>query len=249
MLSACVTTSDSNFARKADPSVAAEKYVQLGLEYIKRNELIRARKHLKRALQLDPQHAAAHAALGLIYHEDAENKLAEKSFKQAIEIDPTYTRGRTYYGAFLFSQERFQEALEQFQLASEDTGYASRDQVFTNIALCHLKLGNNAQALEAYEKTLRLDRFNGRALAGATELLIEQDDFQRAQNYYNRLVRLIAQQGMKHSPQSLWMGIRIARYYGSVAQEESLSTLLAELYPQSAEYRAYKKLRSKGYYQ
>ncbi len=247
-LAACVTTSDSNFARKADPQEAVERYVQLGLEYIKRNELTRARKHLKRALQLDPEHAAAHAALGLIYHEDGEIKLAESSFLKAIELDPDYTRGRTYYGAFLFSQKRYREALVQFQKASEDTAYASRDQVFTNIALCHLKLDQSNMALEAYEKTLKLDRFNGRALAGATELLIEAGDYQKAQYYYNRLVRLIAQKGMKHSAQSLWMGIRIARYYGSVAQEESLATLLAELYPQSSEYRAYKQLRSKGLY-
>lgn len=248
LLSACVTTSDSSFARKADPQEAVERYVQLGLEYIKRNELTRARKHLKRALQLDPEHAAAHAALGLIYHEDAENKLAEEAFKKSIELDPDYTRGRTYYGAFLFSQQRYDEALVQFQTASEDTAYASRDQVFTNIALCHLKLGQRPQALDAYQKTLKLDRFNGRALAGATELLIEADDYQKAQYYYNRLVRLIAQKGMKHSAQSLWMGIRIARYFGSVAQEESLATLLAELYPQSSEFRAYKQLRSKGLY-
>ncbi len=249
LLSACVTTSDSSFSRKADPAIAAEKYVQLGLEYIKRNDLVRARKHLKRALEIKPEHASAHAALGLIYHEDAEHRLAEAAFLKSLDLDPNYTRGRTYYAAFLFANERFDEALKQFQLAAEDTGYASRDQVFTNIALCHLKLEQPREALAAYQKTLKLDRFNGRALAGATELLIDLGDYQKAQYYYNRLVRLIAQQGMRHSAQSLWMGIRLARFYGSVAQEESLATLLAELYPQSAEYASYRELRNQGFYQ
>ncbi len=245
-LTACVTTTNSSFARKANAEEAVEKYVQLGLEYIKRDELTRARKHLLRALELDEDNAPALAALGLIYHEDAEAELAEQSFQRALEIDPGYTRGRTYYGAFLFSEGRYEQALAQFKEASNDTQYSSRAQVFTNIALCNIKLGKRDDALKAYEKTLKLDRFNGRALSGATELLLEQNNYKRAQYFYNRLVKLISQQGLKHSPQSLWMGIRIARYYGGYAQEESLATLLQELYPDSEEYGLYQRMMSNG---
>ncbi len=241
-LSACVTTTDSPFERKADPEEAAERYVQLGLEYIKRDELARARKHLTRALEIDDSNASALAAIGLIHHEEGESELAESSFLAALSSQPDYTRGRTYYGAFLFSEQRFKEALAQFQIAAKDTAYESRAQIFTNIALCNLKLGNNDGALEAYEKTLKLDRLNGRALSGATELLINKGNYKRAQHFYNRLVRLISQQGLRHSAQSLWMGIRISNHYGQSAHANSLGSLLHELYPDSEEYSLYQQM-------
>jgi len=76
----------------------------------------------------------------LISHQDGETEAAETSFLKAIESDKSYTRGRSYYAAFLFSEKRYQEALKQFEIAAEDTSYISRAQIFTNIALCNVKL-------------------------------------------------------------------------------------------------------------
>tara|TARA_R110002073_G_scaffold94774_2_gene220521 strand:+ start:485 stop:1333 length:849 start_codon:yes stop_codon:yes gene_type:complete len=234
-LTACVTTTNSSLTDKADPDIAVERYVQLGLEYIKRDDLHRARKHLSRALEINPLDASANASMGLIYHQEAENEKAEGLFKQAIEFDPKYTPGRTYYGAFLFSQQRYKEALKEFMLASEDTRYEGRAQVFSNIALCQIKLGDKGLATEAYLKALQLDRSNGIALSGVTELYILSGSFDKAQHYYNRLVRLIRENGMKYTPQSLWQGIRIAKYFKSREQALGLVYLLNDMYPESDE--------------
>jgi type IV pilus assembly protein PilF len=239
LLNGCVTSSTSTLTKKANPETAVQRYVQLGLEYIKRDDLHRARKHLTRALSIDPEDASANAAFGLISHQDGERDIAEASFLKAIASDEGYTRGRTYYAAFLFSEKRFKEALQQFEIASNDTGYVGRAQIFTNIALCNTKLHDYDAALNAYQKTLRLERSNGRALSGITELLIQKKDFKRAQQYYNQLVRMIRQQGLQHSAQSLWQGIRIADYFQSNAQEASLVMLLEKNYPNSNEYSQY----------
>lgn len=246
LFTGCVTTTDSAFTRKADTVEAVEKYVQLGLEYIKRQDYLRARKHLKRALEIDEDNASALGAYGLIYHDDGESELAEKAFKRALDIDSDFTRGRTYYGAFLFSEGRYQEALNQFELAAKDVAYAGRAQIYTNIALCNLKLGRNKPAIEAYVKTLKLDRLNGRALSGITELYIEEGDYEQANKYYNRLVRLIASQGIRHTPQSLWQGIRISMHFGGGQQVRSFGNLLEELYPESAEYQQYQLMLGNG---
>jgi type IV pilus assembly protein PilF len=241
LLNGCVTSSTSTLTKKADPEAAVQRYVQLGLEYIKRDDLHRARKHLTRALTINPEDASANAAFGLISHRDGEVEKAEKSFLKAIASDETYTRGRTYYAAFLFSERRYKEALHQFEISANDNGYIGRSQIFTNIALCNVKLGDNDAALIAYQKTLRLDRSNGRALSGITELLILENDFKRAQQYYNHLVRLIREQGLQHSAHSLWQGIRIAGFFKSDEQEASLIMLLETNYPDSNEYSQYLK--------
>lgn len=246
LLSACVTKSNSSLTDKADPEVAVERYVQLGLEYIKRNDLHRARKHLSRALEINPDDASANAALGLIYHQEGENEKAEGLFTKAIESDPNYTPGRSYFGAYLFAQQRYQEALKQFQTAAKDTRYEARTQIFSNIALCQIQLGNNELAIDAYQKSLQLDRVNGIALSGITELYILAGSFDKSQHYYNRLVRLIRESGMRHTALSLWQGIRIANYFNSRDQALGLAHLLNEMYPDSEENTAAHALLSNG---
>jgi len=236
-LQACVTTTSSSLTDKADPDTAVDRYVQLGLEYIKRNDLHRARKHLGRALEINPLDASANAALGLVYHQEGEHESAEKLFITSLESDPKHTPGRSYYGAFLYSVDRIEEALMHFEAAAQDKTYEGRSQIFSNIALCQLRLNNLDEAIVAYTNTLRLDRTNGRALSGITELLIQNEDYDAAQHYYNRLVRLIRERGMQHSAQSLWLGIRIARYYESARQEATLVGLLQQMYPDSEENR------------
>jgi type IV pilus assembly protein PilF len=242
ILQACVTTTNSSLTDKADPVVAVERYVALGLEYIRRNDLHRARKHLNRALEIAPLDSAANAALGLVYHQEGELEEAETYFLTSLETDPNYTRGLSYYGAFLYSVDRIDEALVQFERAAKDTTYEGRAQIFSNIALCELKLGDKQKAIEAYTVTLRLDRTNGRALSGITELLISVNNYEQAQHYYNRLVRLIRERGMKHSAQSLWLGIRIAHYYRSHQQVSTLAGLLDQMYPDTEENKLSKSL-------
>ena len=180
----------------------------------------------------------------MLYSQEGEGEKAEQSYKKALDIDASYTRGRTYYGAFLFSAKRYQEALMQFNMASKDTKYEGRSQIFSNIALCYLKIDEKEKAIVAYEETLRLDRNNGRALSGITEILIQTNRYEQAQRYYNRLIRLIRDQDMKHSAQSLWLGIRIARYYGSHPQAEALSDMLGSMYPESEENEQLQSLYS-----
>ena len=239
LLSGCVTTSDSKLSRNADPDLAITRYVELGFEYIKREDFSRARKHLERALEIDEDNPAANSAIGLIYSRQGEFELAENAFKKALSVDSTYTRGRTYYAALLFSQSRFDDALEQFMRAAEDTTYTARSQIYTNIALCYVRLGNNRQAEFAYERSLQIDRFNAGSLAGITEVLISGNDYQRAQYYYNRLVSQIAKQALSHSAQTLWQGVRIALHFDAKDQASSLAALLKEQYPDSQEYRNY----------
>ena len=52
MVSGCVTTTDSRFAREADRDKALENYVKLATAYIGQGNLDRAEHHLDRALEI-----------------------------------------------------------------------------------------------------------------------------------------------------------------------------------------------------
>jgi len=240
----CVTTTDSPFAREADREKAVENYVKLATAYIGQGNLERARHHLDRALKLDPDDPAAHAALGLIYNAQGESELAEKSFRRALSEDADYTRGRVYYGAFLFAQGRMAEARDQFQAASEDTEYDDRGSVFFNLGMTQERLGALDQAAAAYRRSVELSR-EARALLALSRVLVAQGQFEAASRYYSRLTTIIQRNPrMTHSAESLLTGIQIARHFNDRDQEASLALLLKNEYPGSAEYQQYKVLIS-----
>ncbi len=243
----CVTTTDSRFSREADRQEAIEDYVQLATAYIGQGNLDRARHHLDRALDLDGDSAGARAAMGLIYNAEGEAELAESSFRRAISADPDYTRARVYYGAFLFGQGRMQDAASQFRAASRDTEYKDRGSVFFNLGMTQERLGALDGAAASYRRAVELKRGDARALLALSRVLAEQGDFNAAALYYSRLSSMMQRnQRLRHSPESLMTGIRIARYQNDRDQEASLALQLKNNFPESVEYEQYKVLISNG---
>lgn len=247
VFSGCVTTTDSRFSREADRQEALDNYVTLATAYIGQGNLERARHHLDRALELDSDAPAALAAMGLVYNSEGEAELAESSFRKAIRADEGYTRARVYYGAFLYSQGRFADARDQFRAASRDTEYPDRGSVFFNLGMSQERLDEPDNAITSYRRAIELSRGDARPLLALSRVLVEQGEYEAASRYYSRLSTAIARNPrMTHSAESLYTGIRIARYFNNKNQEASLAMLLKNEYPESVEYQQYKVLISNG---
>ncbi|WP_193601661.1 type IV pilus biogenesis/stability protein PilW [Marinobacter salexigens] len=245
LLTGCVTTTDNRFSREADRQKAVDNYVQLASAYIGQGNIERARHHLDRALEIEPNSPQALAAQGLIYNSDGEPELAEASFKKAISRDSGYTRARVYYGAFLYAQERFEESRNQFRAASRDTNYKDRGAVFYNLGMTQERLGQKAEALVSYRRASELTRGDARSLLSLSRVMVETGDVAGASRYYGRLLSIMQRNpNLQHSPESLLTGIRIARQSGDRNQEASLVLQLKNKYPESVEYQQYKALIS-----
>ncbi|SFN06290.1 type IV pilus assembly protein PilF [Marinobacter pelagius] len=244
-LAGCVTTTDSRFSREADRQEAVDNYVKLATAYIGQGNIDRARHHLDRALKLEPDSPKALAAMGLIYNTEGEPELAESSFRKAISADGGYTRARVYYGAFLYSQGRFADARDQFRAASRDTEYEDRGSVFFNLGMAQERLEETDNAVTSYRRAVELSRGDARPLLALSRVLVEQGEYEAASRYYSRLSTAIARNPrMTHSAESLYTGIRIARYFNDRDQEASLAMLLKNEHPESVEYQQYKVLIS-----
>ncbi len=245
LLAGCVTTTDSRFAREADEQKALEDYVQLATAYIAQGNYDRARMHLERALEINRDYAPAQAARGLILQREGEAELAESAFLKALDEDPDYTRGRVYYAAYLFGQERYDKARDQFAIASGDTGYPDRGSVFYNLGLTERRLGNDLAAARAFQRAVELSRGDARALLALSSALVDAGQYDEAARYYDRLVGMMSRnKQMTHTPESLLTGIRLARHQGERDREASLALLLRNQYPNSEQYQKYKALTS-----
>lgn len=79
-----------------------------------------AERAVRIALDLDPDHAGAHAALANVlhnYYRDLSG--AERSYQRAIRAGPEQTSARQWYALVLAAQQRFREANDQARTATE----------------------------------------------------------------------------------------------------------------------------------
>ena len=111
-----------------DPGYA-EAYAGLADTYqfqANNNRIIRdeyyakAKQMNRRAIQLNPNLAEAHASLGLIaMNYDWDWPASEREFKRALALDPDSTVAHQWYATYLTSQGRFDEAVAQIERARQ----------------------------------------------------------------------------------------------------------------------------------
>ncbi len=243
-VSGCVTTVEGPFTKKANEKVAEQRYIELGLAYIQRQNYDNARKSLVRAKTINPDSYGAFAAMGLLYQQEEEFDLADQQFLKALDINEKYTRGRTWYAAFLYSRKHYEKALLQFQLASKDTSYESRSQVFINIAHTAEKLERYDIANDAYLKVWALDPNDINPLIEFIDFQIRIGEYSSAKKYYRRLQEIIRSGSAKHTLKTLEQGFIISHHFNNKDGQSSFLFLMNKLYPKSSNYQKYKAMLS-----
>ncbi|HSJ07152.1 MAG TPA: tetratricopeptide repeat protein, partial [Longimicrobiales bacterium] len=116
----------------------------------------RAEAAARRALELDPAHAHAHATLAyvsLYYHWNWPE--AERAFERAIRLDPAYSTAHQWHANFLTAMGRFDEAEAAMRRAMELDPLS----LIANGALgwVYYNAGDFTRAIEQCSRTLELD--------------------------------------------------------------------------------------------
>jgi TolB-like protein/DNA-binding winged helix-turn-helix (wHTH) protein/Tfp pilus assembly protein PilF len=81
--------------------------------------LPRANEAARKAIEIDPQSAEAHASLALVLHHEWDWSGAEAEFKHALQLDPNYANAHHWYGDYLSVRGRHDEALLEARQALE----------------------------------------------------------------------------------------------------------------------------------
>ncbi|HSD72551.1 MAG TPA: protein kinase [Thermoanaerobaculia bacterium] len=110
----------------------------------------------RRAIELDPDLAEAHAALGtILFTYEWKWGEAEREFRKAIELDPGSLRAHHAYGLYLLARGRFEESRAQLGRAAELDPlsiYVSDD-----LGLPDFFAGQFERAVQQFQKTAELD--------------------------------------------------------------------------------------------
>lgn len=213
---------------------ARDAYIQLGIGYLQQGDTERAKSPLKSALEIDPSNADAHTALALVFQAQMEPKLADEHYRKALAERGNDPRILNNYGGFLFEQKDYKQAYQRFEQASADTLYTERSRVFENLGMTALAMNQRDLAKQQFERALRLNNQQPRALFELAQMAYEDREYVPARAYYQRFSSLAPQ-----NARTLLLGIRLARVYEDRDTAASYGLQLKRLYPGSPEYQQY----------
>ncbi|SHK97294.1 type IV pilus biogenesis/stability protein PilW [Phytopseudomonas punonensis] len=235
LLTACVSTGDVDPMKTSEGRKKAyDSFVQLGIGYLQQGETGPAKVPLKNALDIDSSAPDAHAVLALVFQREMEPKLADEHFRKSLSRNPKDARLLNNYAGFLFEQKRYKEAMERYSLAAEDSLYPERARVFENMGMTAMMLNQREQAKTYFERSLRLNSRQPRALLEMANLSFEDRQYVPARSYYEGFSAISEQ-----NARSLLLGARLATIFEDRDRAASLGLQLKRLYPGTPEYQQY----------
>ena len=109
----------------------------------------------RKAVEIDPQSAEAHASLGLVLSHSWDWAGAESEFRRALELDPQYANAHHWYGDYLSIKRRHDEALAEASRALELDPLNLM--IGTWVALRYYQAHNYSRAIEQARNSVELD--------------------------------------------------------------------------------------------
>lgn len=230
LLSACVQVSDKPKPSEESLKKAANVNVQLGATYLNKGLYGAANEKLQKALKQDSKSVEANSVYAILLNTLGKTKEAEKYFKKSIKLAPEDSKVRNNYGTFLCDHGEIEKAVEQFELALLDPLYNTPEYALANAGACLLKVPDFERAETNLRKALQRNKNLATALYQMARLNYLKGRYAASKAYLDRFHK-----GSVKSPESLWLGMRLAWQLGDKNTASSYSLLLKNQFPDSQE--------------
>jgi len=185
-------------------------HLALGALYITSGKYEVALHEYETVLAANPNLADAYIGLGNTLAKLGRNAEAEQNLRHAIEADVSYWASFSAMGGFLFSNSRFLEAAEFYQM------YISRADddatALNNLGAAYYLAGDFAQAAKAWDSSIKIKPTHN-AYSNTGSMYFYLGDFQKAVERYNEAVSL-----MPHD-HVLWGNLGDSYFYTEVLKD------------------------------
>jgi type IV pilus assembly protein PilF len=190
---------------------------------------------LNHALTYEPNHVPTHHYLAELYRRLERYDDADKHFRRALD----YAEGdasalHNNYGSFLCSQGRIDDGVEQLKMVLNNPVYPQRAQVFENLGLCIERKPDLEQAEAYLRKGLEINPKAPKSLLAMARLSFARNHYLSTRAYLQRYSEVA-----RHSPESLWLGIRVERVLGDKDALASYGLSLKGNYPNAPETKLF----------
>lgn len=226
---------------KVDVAKAEQSRIDAGFAYLRNKDKESARRHFQRALEINSNSSGAYTGLALVYQYDNDYVRAEENFQRALSLDSANSQARFNYSAFLYRQNRFQDAEQHLLKLVNDVEYDRRYLALLYLGRTELHLGKEDSAVTHLKQSLGLYPRLALANFELARIFFDRQDYATSKFY---LDQYNANKRGRPSAASLWLKIRLEQIFENADQEASAVLLLKNMYPYSDEYLQYKKTLS-----
>jgi type IV pilus assembly protein PilF len=214
----------------------ADAHLQLALAYYQQAQWQTALDEVALALQAEPRLADGYSMRGLIFMASGRAAMAGADFRQALTLAPGQADYLNNYGWFLCRQGHAEASLVWFQRAAAQPAYRSPAKALINAGVCSVTAGAPAAAKSYFLKAAAQEPGNVQVHTELAKIYLNDGDLARAGSHAR-----YATAGTKPDADALWLAIKVAHKSEQAATETKLLAQLHRLYPDSAEYAAYKR--------
>ena len=232
LLSACETLKGGGDERgESKLEARARSHTELGAAYFQQNKLEIALDEFKYAAEIDPNYAQAYNGLGLVYAALGEDAKADGNFKKAIQVEPRNSESHNNYGSFLCARKRYDESITHFLEAVKNPLYATPNLAYANAGICSVRKNDTKNAEIYLSKALQIEPLTHPAATQLADIQLKRGDATTANKTLQNA--LLDYPG----PDTLWLGIKIARALEDKNSEASFALQLRQQYPNSEQAR------------
>ncbi|GFE80373.1 type IV pilus biogenesis/stability protein PilW [Steroidobacter agaridevorans] len=228
-LAGCVSTGSTQLG-SPDNERAAEINLQIGTDYLRKNNLNQAKEKIDKAVEQNPRNSQAQITAGMLYERLGESDKAESHFAKGLALDPKNPEVQNNYGAFLCQRGKHSRGEKLMIEAATNPLYRTPEVAYLNAANCARNGGDLKGAETNLRKALAVRPKFGEALFQMADLQYKQTDYLSARGFLERYIEV-----GRTSPASLWLGVRIERGLGNVAAAKNYAERLKLEYPRAAQ--------------
>jgi Tfp pilus assembly protein PilF len=182
LMSACASS-------KAVQKQASYHY-QMGLSYLGENNPTGALVELTEAEKIEPDDADLQFNLGRAYFLKEHYGIAEQKFSQALKLKPDFPEARFNLGLVYLELKRWDDAVFQFKLVTDDILYQNHDLAAINLGIAYMGKGEYARALTTLRSVTDNDPRNPIAMVYLGQLYLKVDKVELAIMEFNNALRI-----------------------------------------------------------
>jgi type IV pilus assembly protein PilF len=195
--------------KKPEPAQAAVANMQMALEYMRINNLARARERIERALTEAPENASVEETAGLVYERLDDMPKAKRAFSAAARIGKDDPGIQNSYAGFLCRTGRAPEGEKLFVQVARNAVYQTPEVALLNAGVCVGGAGDVVDAERYFNRALAIKPNMPEALLQLGNLAYSRGDYQPALDYVLKYLAV-----NPASPEVLWLGFRAEHKLG-----------------------------------
>jgi len=195
--------------KKPEPAEAAVANMQMALEYMRLNNLERARDRIERALSEAPENANVQETAGLVYERLNETAKAKHAFSTAARLGKQDPSIQNSYAGFLCRTGKAPEGEKLFLEVAKNPIYQTPEVALLNAGVCVGSAGDVVDAERYFNRALVMKPNMPEALLELGNLAFGRGDYKQSVDY---VVRYLAVHPA--SPEVLWLGFRAEHKLG-----------------------------------